>query len=60
MFTSVRMHLKIVRIKKKKFGFPEINMYNIVLLLVRFGKFLNFAFLLLKWYRLVQDGRFSG
>ena len=51
-------HFKIYEIKKKMFDPPEINMHDIELLLM-FGELLLIVFPLLKWYHLVQNGRFS-
>ena len=52
--------LSISEIRTNKFWHPEINTHDIALLLVRFGQFLLIVFPLLKWYHLVQNGRFSG
>ena len=48
-----------LRNSEKFFDPPEINMYNIVLMLVMFGTFLIIVFPISKSYHLVQDGRFS-
>ena len=38
----------------------QVNTHDIELVLVMFGEFLNQVFPFLKWYHLVQNGRFSG
>ena len=58
-FELVEIHL-IYEIEKKRCLAPEINTYDIAIMLVKFGKFSLIVFPLLKWYYIVRNGRFSG
>ena len=48
-----------MKFAEKKLTLPEINMYDIELMLVMLGEFLFIVSPLKKRYHLVQNGRFS-
>ena len=60
IFDLVKLLLSISKIDKIFWPTPQINMHDIELLSVKFDKFLNVVFSLLKWNNLAQNGWFSG
>ena len=58
-FDLVWTHYKSYEIEKKNVD-PQINMYDIVLVLVMFGEIVIIVFSTLKWYYLVRNSQFSG